>query len=564
MRKRFFRKRGRVNLKKDIDPDEIFLDSQNLPQFDKDQFEGRIEKPVSRRSISLLSFFFLLIFLFLSYKVFDLQVAQGEEYREISENNRLRHSLIFASRGNIYDRNGQLIAWNEPQEEGEDFPKRIYAERDGFSNLIGYIKYPQKDKKGFYYELEYKGIDGAEELFNSTLAGENGKTIVETNALNEIVAENTILNPVQGKSIELSIDLDVQEKLYTSIKEIAEEVGFRGGGGVIMDVNTGEILAMTTYPELNSKKLTEGDEEFLKTINEDSRNPFLNRITQGLYTPGSIIKPFMALAVLNEGVIDEWTNLVSRGELEVPNPYDPDNPTFFSDWKAHGSVDIRRALAVSSNIYFYIVGGGYDDIEGLGITRLERYMRSFGFGRSVEGDVTSNLEGTVPNPQWKAENFDGDIWRLGDTYFTSIGQYGFQVTPIQMVRGIAMIANGGKIFEPKLLKDAQPKVDLEVEGMDPHAFEVVREGMRLAVLEGTAKGLNLNDVQIAGKTGTAELGVTKERVNSWTVGFFPYENPRYAFAVVMEKGSRSNLIGGVAVTRRLFDWILWNKPEYFE
>ena len=330
-----------------------------------------------------------------------------------------------------------------------------------------------------------------------------------------------------------------------------------------MDIHTGEILAMTTYPELNSQKLTEGDKDYLSEINSDSRNPFLNRITQGLYTPGSIMKPFMALAALNENVIDQYTNIVSTGELEVPNPYNPSNPSYFSDWKAHGPVDVRHALAVSSNIYFYVVGGGYKDISGLGITKIEQYMKSFGFGKEVNGDVTSVLTGTIPNPKWKEENFDGDIWRLGDTYFTSIGQYGFQVTPIQMVRGIAMIANEGKILEPHLLKNSEPVVDMEVTNIDHKTYQIVKEGMRLAVEEGTAKGLNLSDVKIAAKTGTAELGITKANVNSWTVGFFPYENPKYAFAVVMEKGGRHNLIGGVAVTRRLFDWILWNKPEYF-
>lgn len=560
---RQFKKRGRIKLSKEISPDEIFLDSHNIAGLDKDQFEGRIEKPVSKRSIDILAFAFILIIVFIGYKIFDLQVVSGDTYSEVAENNRLRHSVIFATRGNITDRNNALVAWNEPQGDGEDFPKRRYSEKSGLGNLLGYIKYPQKDKAGFYYELEYKGIDGAEELFDETLSGENGTTIVETNALAEIVSENTIYNPRPGETVALSIDSDVQQKLYESIKGIADDVGFKGGGGVIMDVETGEILAMTTYPELDPQKLTEGDKDYLQEINSDTRNPFLNRITQGLYTPGSIMKPFMALAALNEDVIDQYTNIVSTGELEVPNPYDPSNPTYFSDWKAHGSVDVRGALAVSSNIYFYVVGGGYKDIDGLGISRIEQYMRSFGFGEKVQGDVNSSLSGTIPNPEWKEEVFDGDIWRLGDTYFTSIGQYGFQVTPIQMVRGIAAIANNGKVLKPHLLKDSEPEIDLEVTNISDDVYQIVREGMRQAVTDGTAKGLNLSDVKIAAKTGTAELGVSKANVNSWTVGFFPYDNPKYAFAVVMEKGSRSNLIGGVAVTRQLFDWMLWNKSEYF-
>jgi penicillin-binding protein 2 len=546
----------------DIAPDEIFLDSQNLMEFDQDQMEGKLEKPVSRKTIGVLSFVFVLMMFFMVGKLFDLQVVDGQEFSSMSENNRLRHSIIFATRGNVLDKHGELLVWNEPKEGENDFPSRVYADKNGFSNLIGYIKYPQKDKKGFYYELNYRGIEGVEEFFDGILSGKNGKRIVETNALGDKISENTIEQPTQGESVELSIDAGVQEVLFNSIKKIADENGFVGGGGVIMDVNTGEILAMTTYPELDSAKLTEGNKEYLSLVNSDSRNPFLNRITQGLYTPGSIMKPFMALAALNEGVIDSTTNIVSRGELEVPNPYDPGNPTYFSDWKAHGSVDIREALAVSSNIYFYVVGGGYGDIEGLGISRIEKYIRKFGFGQSVPGEVSSNPAGIIPNPEWKAKSFDGDIWRLGDTYLTAIGQYGFQVTPLQVVRGVVAIANGGKVLEPRFTKNSIQHVEKEISDIDPKNFQIVREGMRLSVTDGTAKGLNMPQIEIAAKTGTAELGVSKATVNSWTTGFFPYQNPKYAFVVVMEKGSRSNLIGGVAVSRGLFEWLATNRPEY--
>lgn len=556
-----FKKRAKY-MNVDIDPDEIFLDAHNSPSFNKDQFEGRIEKSVSEKSIAILSLGIFLIFIFLIYELFSIQVVKGEEFKELSESNRLRHSILFATRGNITDRNNNLVVWNEPQAEGDDFPKRVYTEKAGHSSILGYIKYPQKDKKGFYYEFDYKGVDGAEFLFDDILSGENGKRIIETDALAEKISENTIEYPVQGESVALSIDSDVQEKLYFSIEEIVNQVGFTGGGGVIMDIHTGEILALATYPEIDSMKMTNGDKDYLAEVNQDKRNPFLNRITQGLYTPGSIVKPYLALAALNEDVIDQYTNIVSTGELEVPNPYDPSNPTFFSDWKAHGSVDVRKALAVSSNIYFYVVGGGYKDIDGVGITKIEEYMRKFGFGEPVNGEVTSELSGTIPNPEWKAKNFDGDIWRLGDTYFTSIGQYGFQTTPIQAVRAVSAIANGGKVINPKIQKDSPVSVLREIDDVDQKYFEIVREGMRQAVTDGTASGLNIPGVSIAAKTGTAELGVSKANVNSWTTGFFPYENPKYAFVVVMEKGSRSNFIGGVAVARQLFDWMAINKPEY--
>lgn len=547
-----------------IDPDEIFLDSANLMNFDRDQFEGRIEKPIAKRTLGILYLSFLAIFTVLLYKVFMLQIVNGGENYDLSENNRLRETVIFATRGTIYDRNGTPLVWNEPQGEEEDFAKRVYTDMEGMSGLLGFITYPKKDSKGFYYELNYTGKEGIEEQFEDVLGGINGSTIVETNALGEVISENTVRNPDPGNPVTLSIDAEVQQQLYRSIKQIAEQVGFQGGGGVVMDVRNGEILALASYPEYNSQKLADGDPQYIKEVNANPMKPFLNRITQGLYTPGSIVKPFVAIGALNEGVIDQHTNIISTGKLEVPNPYNPSNPTFFSDWKAHGAVDARRAIAVSSNVYFYVVGGGHKDIKGLGITKLEKYLREFGFGSPVEGQVSSRLTGTIPNPDWKAKNFDGDIWRLGDTYFTSIGQYGFQATPLQAVRAVSAIANRGTLYNPNILKDAEPDVHHTVEGIKPEIWQIIHEGMRMGATEGTGAGLNMEAVHIATKTGTAELGVSKDNVNSWTTGFFPYENPRYAFVIVMEKGKRGNLIGGVAVSRTFFDWMVQNKPEYLK
>jgi penicillin-binding protein 2 len=562
---RFFKRyKNRKYTDYGIDPDEIFLDSANLMNFNTDQFEGRIDKPISKRALGILYISFLVIFTGLLYKVFLLQIVRGEQNYHLSENNRLRETVIFATRGNVYDRNGVPVIWNEPQAEGADFAKRVYYEQDGLSGLLGFITYPKKDSSGFYYELNYSGKEGVEKQFEHIVGGVNGSRITETNALGDVISENLVHNPNPGDSLTLSIDARVQQKLYESIKEIAEQVPFQGGGGVIMDIYTGEIIALTSYPGYSSQKLADGDSEYIKQINQDTRKPFLNRITQGLYTPGSIVKPYVAIGALNEGVIDQYTNIVSLGKLEVPNPYDPSKPTFFSDWKAHGSVDVRKALAVSSNIYFYVVGGGYKDISGLGITKLELYFRKFGFGAPVNGQISSSISGTIPNPEWKAKNFDGDIWRLGDTYFTSIGQYGFQATPLQTVRAVAAIANKGTVYDPIIIKDFEPQVAQKVEGIKPEIWKIVQEGMRQGVLEGTAKGLNMTSVEVAAKTGTAELGVSKDNVNSWTTGFFPYENPRYAFVVVMEKGDRHNVIGGVAVSRKLFDWMAIYTPEYFK
>lgn len=190
----------------------------------------------------------------------------------------------------------------------------------------------------------------------------------------------------------------------------------------------------------------------------------------------------------------------------------------------------------------------------------------FGLTKKTGLDPAKEASGVIPDPAWKAKNFDGEIWRVGDTYNTAIGQYGVQVTPIQMAVAVSALANGGKLVTPSLLFTATSTVasGMQIKG-DPKNFQVVREGMREGVADGgTAAGLNTNAVEVAGKTGTAELGTRKQFVNSWVMGFFPYQKPKYAFVVVMEKGPVHNLLGGTYVMRQLLDWMAVNTPEYLK
>ncbi len=560
MRFKFLRQK---KYNQDIAPDEIFLDSANLPGFNTDMFEGRIEKPISVFSIMLVGFIFMGVIAFFGYRAFALQVYKGDEFIKRSENNVLRHTLVFSDRGLISDRNNVPLAWNIPAVNELEFNLRKYIDKPGMAHILGYVNYPQKDKAGFYYDTDITGVEGIEKYYNEMLAGQNGIKIIETDALNNVVSNSTIEQPQNGKNIVLTIDSSVQEALFNSIKGVVDEVGFSGGGGVVMDIYTGEIIAMTSYPEFDPNKMLVGDKDAYKSYLDDHRKPFLNRITQGLYTPGSIMKPYVAAGALQEKVIGQYQQILSVREMVVPNPYNPDNPSIFRDWKAHGYVDVRHALAMSSNVYFYQVGGGYGSQKGLGITLIEKYYRDFGFGEPIQNNFFGNLVGTIPDPEWKKKIFNDD-WRLGDTYFTAIGQYGVQVTPIQVIRAVSAIANGGMIVEPKIIADNEPAIIKRKVAVSDETLQIVREGMREVVLTGTAKGLNYPDLKIAAKTGTAELGVSKEDVNSWTTGFFPYDNPRYAFVIVMEKGSRNNLIGGVAVSRKFFDWMKIYASEYLE
>jgi len=557
---RFSSKKRRYD---DIAPDEIFLDSSNLPDFDVYQFEGRMVKSISRKSIYFLGFFFFFVIGVFLWRVGTLQIKEGAIYAERSENNRLSHTYIFSTRGTISDRNDKLLAWNIPPDEESDFALRAYTTTPGFGQVLGYIKYPQTDSSGFYYGTEYIGDAGVEKTYDNVLNGKNGLKIIETNALMEVKSESVIEPPIKGEDLILTIDARLQEKMYELIKNVSAEKDFAGGAGIIMDVNTGEIVSAVSYPEYDSNVLVEGtDREAIVSYNNDERKPYFNKVVSGKYTPGSIVKPFVAIGALNEGIISPTKKILSTGSISIPNRWNPELKTVFNDWKAHGWVDMKDALAVSSDVYFYEIGGGFEGQVGLGVARIEKYMRMFGVGEISGVDMPGEEEGVIPNPEWKEENFKDDPWRIGDTYNTSIGQYGFQVTLVQMVRAVGALATGGNLMTPHIVqKDTEIKKITEI---SQEHFNIVKQGMRQAVTVGTAAGLNISQMKIAAKTGTAEVGTTKRRVNSWIVGFFPYENPKYAFVVMMEKGPSSNTVGALYVMRQLFDWIPVGAPEYLE
>lgn len=545
---------------KEIEPDEIFIDASNLPSFDTDRFEGRIEQPIGKRSFVFLGAVFLLISFVFIGKLYLLQIIDGEVMRERSENNRLAHTIIFADRGVIEDRAGRELAGNERGEEA--FPRRIYAKIDGLAHVLGYAKAPAKDSAGFYYQEEYVGIAGVEKIFNAELKGKNGLKITETDAQGELVSENVIEPPEKGARLALSIDAQLTERLHSAIRERAQKVGFRGGAGLVMDIRTGELLALTNYPEYDPQLLSDGTEgETIRRYLTGDSKAFLNRATAGLFTPGSIVKPFLATAALAEGTIAPDKELYSSGALTLPNPYNPSQPTIFPDWKAHGYVDMRRAIAVSSNVYFFQVGGGFLSQRGLGIANIEKYLRLFGFGAPAGLAGFSEEVGIIPTPAWKAEQFPDDPWRIGDTYNTSIGQYSSQVTPLQALRAAGGLASG-VLVTPVIRKGEQGAVTaLPIE---PRHLKVVREGMRQAVTDGTARALLVPYVDIAAKTGTAELDSAKRYVNSWVIGYFPYEEPRYAFALLLEHGPYKNLYGAPSVMTQVFDWMRGSAPWYLE
>lgn len=544
----------------ELAPDEIFLDASNQPKFERSRLEGRLERPIS--DTAFFGILLLVVLLFGAYAVQagNLELIKGETYAAQSETNRLRPAVLFAERGAVLDRNGKILIGNEEESDGS--VKRTYA-FPGFAHLLGYVSYPKKDSTGHYYDTTITGLAGVEAAFDTTLAGKNGTLLVEEDAHGTVQSEGSVIAPKNGAPLSLSIDERAQKAFASAIAELADKIPFKGGSAVLMDIDTGELHALVSYPEYNPNVLSSGGpSEVIASYQKDSRQPYLDRAVSGLYTPGSVVKPLIATGALTDGIVSPSFTINDTGSISVPNPYDPAHPSIFKDWKAIGIEDLRKAIAWSSDVYFYTLSGGYGGQKGLGIERLKYWYETFGLTEPTGIELAREAHGFVPDPAWKEATLN-DPWRLGDTYHTGIGQYAMQVTPLEMARAIAAVANGGKLVQPTILKDAPLKgVSIPV---DASALQVVREGMRLGATEGTSLGLNdLSFVHVAGKTGTAQLGFHNEFYNSWAVGFFPYEHPKYVYVVIMEKGPSGNALGGIYATHQALTRLHDAAPEYFQ
>lgn len=587
----------------EINPDEIFLDSKNIPGFDTTRLEGRLPLFIKPKISYVVFFVFFSIISLIFAKQFYLQVMKNEELKSLAEKNSLKKHVVLPERGIIYDRFSKKLAWNIPSfqvvlnvekigdnekikdysltdkkaiigefndwreiekilEEFKNFEgaieiensiSREYSDIQGLSHLIGYVSYSDKSNNK-------SGITGTEKIFEDKLKGENGIKLIETNAQGKIISENIISKPKKGENILLTIDAELQSVLYKSIENTALISNFKGGAGIILDVENGEILAMTSYPEYDLGVLSAGrPAETIKKLLSDPNRPFFFRPTDGSYSPGSTFKPLIALGALNERIIDPQKKILSTGSISLPNPYNPAKKNIFYDWKAHGWVDMNDALAYSSNVYFYEVGGGFENQPGLGISRIKKYAEIFELTKKT-GVEFSEQEGLMPDPEWKKNNDKNDpIWRIGDTYNASIGQGAVKVTPLQMAKFISMISSEGKLITPHVIKKqiAPEKIEFNSE-----YFKIVKKGLESAVNYGTASALSGLPIKIAGKTGTAELGPAN-LIDSWFIGYFPADKPKFAIVIVLEKRQSKNLTGAVYAAKQTLEWFIKNrKMEY--
>ena len=568
---------------------------------------------MNSRVLVLIAFFILYAFILIGRLAY-LQIIKGDFYYSKSEKNHLKVVILNAPRGNIYDRNGILLAYDEPsynlytfpyiikkrlktveknlkdilgieltpeveekikkgyslkvilkknltKEQIEKFfrysylftgiylevqPRRIYTEYAKYiPHLIGYVGYPSKRELKENPNLRPDmliGKSGVEKIFDKYLRGKYGTKGMVVDALGRIKKIKWEKLPQRGNDIYLTVDARIQKTVYEAFLNTGE----KSGAVVVFNPDGYEILALLSYPIYDIQKFSDGlTREEWKAILNDPYKPLLNKALKGLYPPGSIFKIVVGLGALNEGVITPNTRIYSGGKFKLGN-------FVFRNWNPYGcgKVNVMEALETSCDTFFYQVG------LNLGVRKITKYTKLFGIGEKLNPEIEKKVA-IVPSPEWKRKRF-GKPWYPGDTIVYSIGQGYLSITPFDAVKIIAPIANGGKIYKPKLLKAIHNRDTNEYKETEkkllrilPVKFEyikTIKKGLYLVVYgsRGTAKLLSLSPVKVAGKTGTAQVIRKKDpkqkikkwehQNHAWFVSLFPYDKPRFAMAVFVEHG----------------------------
>jgi penicillin-binding protein 2 len=570
------------------------------------------------RRLFFVTIFVFVIFSTLVFRLWFLQAINGQKYRTQSENNRTHLQKIAPYRGLILDRNGELLVDNLPaydlyinpegiQDEeqllkdlkklisldpeevskklkkesgkyafqsvlikknmsrqelvkietnrfnlpGVDPPQRSsqrsYIYGDFAAHIIGYLgEINEKELGGDQYPDsapgDYIGKYGVEGKWQKELNGAKGEKQVEVDAAGRQLQVISKTAPVSGQNISLTIDKRLQVSAEAMLKD-------KTGAIVAMDPSNGDILAMASSPSFDPNVFITGiDKTEWQRLTSGTDSPLQNRAISGRYPPGSVFKIVMALAGLEEGIITPEESVLCTGTYDFGNrPY--------HCWAAggHGMVNLHRALRESCDVYFYKLG------RKLGIEKIAYYAKMCGLGQKTEIELDSETSGLIPDNEWKLKRF-GVAWQPGETISTSIGQSYVSVTPIQVARLISIIFNGGKVYQPKLVKwigsekdksHSEPVLLKELK-VDKKNLELIKSGLTAAVNEpgGTGSSARLKAVTVAGKTGTAQV-VTREKEkelksksespdsykdHAWFVGIAPVENPKIAVAVIIEHG----------------------------
>ena len=452
----------------------------------------------------------------------------------------------------------------------EDLTRR-YPDGPTFSHILGYVGQisPEELKQCddcFYFEKV--GRSGVESIYQNVLRGQPSSQDLEVNARGQILKIFNQQQSISGQSLVLSIDAALQRFISQTLQRKLNELKLKHGVAIVQDPQTGQILALVSLPNYDNNLFSGGiDDKIYQALVDDPQKPLFNRAIAGLYPPGSTIKPFIGSGVLQEKIVSPQWSYECTGGLSVPNEYNPDIIYYFKDFKPHGHIDFFSAIAKSCNTYFYITGGGFGNIKGLGVDGLDKYLSLFNFGVKTGIDLTAEDGGLVPTPQWKKE-IKGEDWYTGDSYHLAIGQGDLLVTPLQLTMAMSSLANKkGILYQPNLLKEIvdankntiakiEPKI-IRRDFLSQNTINLVNKAMRQAVTDGIVKSLADLKYPVAGKTGTAQFG-SDDQTHAWVVAYGPYENPQIVVTVLVEAGG----LGGesaLPVAKDIFKWYFDNR-----
>lgn len=477
---------------------------------------------------------------------------------KISKNSKSNNPITLISE--IIDHEKLIILQakidNWPGVEIEKSTVREYKDGQFFSHVIGYTgmvtEEELEENPEIYSNIDQIGRAGIEKTYEDVLKRNAGKIRIERDAIGNQIKKEVVSLPESGRSLRLWLDSDLQKKISEELKKTMESVNAKSAVGIAINPKTGGVLAMVSLPEFDNNLFSQKtDPEALKSLLVDKGQPLLNRVVSGKYASGSTIKPFEASAALEENLISPDKLIDDKGYIFVKSKYNPSVVYKYTGIVPHGLVDMRKALAVSSNIYFYTIGGGYESQKGLGPSNIEKYLSLFGWSDKTGIDIPNEAKGFIPTIEWK-KNVKKEGWWDGDTYNLSIGQGDLGVTPIEVANAFASIANGGKLYSPKIVKEMidnennktqeiQPEIIRE-NFIDSKNLQVVKEGMRLAVTaedtpQASCKQLNSLPVEVACKTGTAQTSY-QDHYHNWITIFAPYDDPEIVITLMVENVSQ--------------------------
>lgn len=518
-------------------------------------------------------------FLILFAKLFETQIIKGSYYRDLSDNNRIRRILIPAPRGRIIARGGEVLAGNltvrkaiklnpngaygitddltgaSPDEIITDY-RRVYPLGSQAAHAVGYLSVvgdnqigkinPDCPEKGPRISGQLVGTTGLEQEYECILEGTPGEELIEVNTKGEKVRTLGKLDPVPGRDVQTTIDYNLQAQVAHDM----DNAKSTGRGAVVVSDTSGQILAFYSLPSFDPNLLiNHNNSQEITSLLQNPDLPFFDRVIGGTFNPGSVFKPVVALAALEEGAIDKNFTYVDTGKITV-NSFSYTNWFLTEYGRTEGQIDLTRAIARSTDTFFYEIG------QMVGPNNIAKWADMFNLNKPTGIDLPGEVHGLIPTTDWKKENIK-ELWYLGDTYHMAIGQGYVSVTPIELNSYIAAIAANGKYCIPHLLLNSGNFPCRQIH-IAQNNLDLVKKGMIDACSTGGTGytffdfGAKHNGQTLACKTGTAETGVNGIP-NAWFTFFTSVDNPQLVTTVVFEKAGQGSDVAG-PVARQIADY----------